>query len=683
MDGGKVRYLSLFSGIECLSVAVEGLGWEPVAFSEIEKAPCRLLAEKYPDVPNLGDIRNIRYDRERDELTNGTTAIPLRGKGIDVVAGGFPCQSVSVAGKRAGMRAGSGTRSSLGHELLRLVGEIRPTLFLVENVPGLLSSARGADFAEFLREMAELGFAAAWRVLDAQYTRTHRFPRAVPQRRRRVWVVGHSGADGRIPAEILFEPAGAVGDRPPRRTQAQASAPAAGRGDSGDDRLVGRPGLLYGGDVSPSIIASDYKGPGNTQDGKVIAAPVAYGCGNGQTGEASIMAPELSQTLNAMHEPQGVLVCTPKAIGIDRAAYNQGANAQYSPSFTPEVSASTVAKGPNAVATFEHHAQDARIRGTEVSPTLGSSGLNQAGSSGNNPLIVSPEVCKTLTAESFDGMPDVQRQSGQQVVAVSTANTHSNGSNINEGGAAYTLDGSASNAVAVQTDCLTPGHPQTHRVFRADGAMPTLNANAGGGQDQRAVLAPVRPGDAPPKACILQMRGGVEVDSNGRKAGKGPLVKSEVAPCIAAAQDTTLFAPSALGFKAGQSSGAGLGAEAEVAPTLSADSSALDPTVAIDGNKLCKNERSGGSGLGVSDKGAMYTLTGSDAHTHAVALPRMVVRRLTPLECERLQGLPDNYTACMGADSPRYRACGNGWAVNCAEWVVRRMDSFLRKGAVQ
>ena len=318
-------------------------------------------------------------------------------------------------------------------------------------------------------------------------------------------------------------------------------------------------------------------------------------------------------------------------------------------------------------------------RGADVFPTVdaGMSAFvsNQADAAGQ--YVLAPAT-------------DPHKPDGRPVVALSTANTHSNGSNVNEGGAAYTLDGSASNAVAVQSECLTPGHPLTHRVFGVDGAYPTIQANEGGGQNQQAVLAPVRPDPAPlegnaPSACILQMRGGVEVDSNGHKAGKGPLVKHEVAPCIAAAQDTTLFAPSvaALGFKGGQSSRAGLGAEAEVSPTLSAKPSALDPTVAIDGNKLCKSERAGGSGLGVNGDGAMYTLTGSDAHAHAVALPRMIVRRLTPLECERLQGLPDNYTACMGADTPRYKACGNGWAVNCAEWVVRRIDRFLRKGEIQ
>ena len=115
------------------------------------------------------------------------------------------CQSVSVAGKREGMAEGSGTRSSLAFHYRRLIDECKPVFTIWENVPGAFSSNGGADFIWFVNRCAESGYSMAWRVLDAQYVMTEDFPRAVPQRRRRIWLVGYRGNDWRIPARIVFE----------------------------------------------------------------------------------------------------------------------------------------------------------------------------------------------------------------------------------------------------------------------------------------------------------------------------------------------------------------------------------------------------------------------------------------------------------------------------------------------
>lgn len=115
------------------------------------------------------------------------------------------CQSISIAGKREGMAEGSGTRSSLAFHYQRIIDELRPMFTLWENVPGAFSSNGGADFIWFVNRCAESGYAMAWRVLDAQYTMTEEFPRAVPQRRRRIWLVGYRGNDWRIPARVVFE----------------------------------------------------------------------------------------------------------------------------------------------------------------------------------------------------------------------------------------------------------------------------------------------------------------------------------------------------------------------------------------------------------------------------------------------------------------------------------------------
>lgn len=197
------RYVSIFSGVEAATLAWEPLGWEPVAFSEIEPFPCAVLAERWPDVPNLGDITKIDWKEEIDGA-------------IDLVVGGSPCQSFSVAGKREGLKGASG----LMFEYIRCVQELRPRWFLWENVPGALTSEDGGAFGQLLSEMDELGYSLAWRVLDAQFF-------GVAQRRRRLFLVGHLGAES--PAEVLFEPNCLSGNPQSSREKRKELARRAGR----------------------------------------------------------------------------------------------------------------------------------------------------------------------------------------------------------------------------------------------------------------------------------------------------------------------------------------------------------------------------------------------------------------------------------------------------------------------
>ena len=174
-----MKYISVCSGIEAATVAWHSLGWEAVAFAEIDAFPSAVLAHHFPTVPNLGDISKVDWR-------------PYHGT-VDLVVGGTPCQSFSIAGKREGLDGASG----LVFEYFRLLREVQPRWFVWENVPGSFSSGKGSDFQSILREWEKLGYHVAWRVLDAQYF-------GVPQRRRRIFAVGHLG-DWRYPAQVLFE----------------------------------------------------------------------------------------------------------------------------------------------------------------------------------------------------------------------------------------------------------------------------------------------------------------------------------------------------------------------------------------------------------------------------------------------------------------------------------------------
>ena len=177
-----MRYGSVCSGIEAASVAWHPLGWEPQWFSEIEHFPSAVLKHRFPDVPNLGDMTQLNQNPVFNEQP------------IDLLVGGTPCQSFSVAGLRKGL---ADPRGNLMLTFLSIADKRRPKWIVWENVPGVLSSNGGKDFGTFLGALGELGYGFAYRVLDAQFF-------GVAQRRRRVFVVGHLG-DWRPAAAVLFE----------------------------------------------------------------------------------------------------------------------------------------------------------------------------------------------------------------------------------------------------------------------------------------------------------------------------------------------------------------------------------------------------------------------------------------------------------------------------------------------
>jgi DNA (cytosine-5)-methyltransferase 1 len=201
----KLKYGSVCSGVEAATVAWHDLGFEPQWFSEVDAFPSAVLQHHYPNVPNHGDMTKFK------EWNNDKT--------IDLLVGGTPCQSFSVAGLRKGL---SDPRGNLMLTYLAMAEQLKPKWLVWENVPGVLSSNGGRDFATFLTAMGKIGYGFAYRVLDAQYF-------GVPQRRRRVFVVGCLG-DWRSAASVLFEPESLSGHPAPSREERQRVAPTVSTG---------------------------------------------------------------------------------------------------------------------------------------------------------------------------------------------------------------------------------------------------------------------------------------------------------------------------------------------------------------------------------------------------------------------------------------------------------------------
>ncbi len=187
--------LDLFSGVGGFSLGLEATGgFRTVAFCEIDEFCWRVLARHWPKVPCYADIRELTADALRRD-----------GIAVDVLCGGFPCQDVSCAGRRAGIEGG---RSGLWSHYARLIGELRPRYAIVENVPGLLHRGMGT----VLGDLAALGYSAIWDCIPASAI-------GAPHRRDRVWIVAYAGH--------------AAGSAEPGQQQGQR-AEVFGRGGAGD-----------------------------------------------------------------------------------------------------------------------------------------------------------------------------------------------------------------------------------------------------------------------------------------------------------------------------------------------------------------------------------------------------------------------------------------------------------------
>ena len=385
-------YASVCSGVEAASLAWMPLGWEPAWFSEIEPFPCAVLKNRFPEVPNLGDMTKIKVETiengKLQRFKNDSGADVVVPGGVDLLVGGTPCQGFSVAGKQNGL---DDPRSVLCLAYCELLETMRPRWFVWENVPGVFSTNQGDDFRAFLRKIDEIGYSVAWRVLDAQYVRVDGYPRAVPQRRRRVFAVGHLGSDFRCPAEVLFEPGSVFRNTPPRRNKGSGvarSLTASTGGASGKEQQH----TFISGDGRPlnaiKVIATGQANAETVTDICVNLtcnheAPIVCGY---ETGHGYWQSGDIAGTLRAGGEngpsrPSNI-ICAGFSGGQGAKAGGIGYEDEVAPTIRSAESGSNQA--PDVIC-YENRAQDSRIKPCgEYSPQINA----KAGTGGCNlPLV--------------------------------------------------------------------------------------------------------------------------------------------------------------------------------------------------------------------------------------------------------------------------------------------------------
>ena len=273
-----ITAVSLFAGVGGFDLALERNGVKVVASVEIDKKASAVLAQHFPNSKLFGDITEV-------------TGEQLIAAGFDprngIITGGFPCQDLSVAGKRAGL---GGKRSGLFWEICRLLDETRAQNFILENVPGLLSSNQGRDMAAVVEALVERGYGIAWRVLDAQYF-------GVPQRRRRVFIVGCLGDSGATPAEILSLAEGRSGYLEASQSKRKDSATKVAEGSR-----------IRSGEIVGTLQASDYKFPQQQQahENKIVIQENASAFG--QTGFAKYSEGVTTLTATSYKRPEDNVV---------------------------------------------------------------------------------------------------------------------------------------------------------------------------------------------------------------------------------------------------------------------------------------------------------------------------------------------------------------------------------------
>jgi DNA (cytosine-5)-methyltransferase 1 len=481
---------------------------------------------------------------------------------IDLLAGGTPCQSFSIAGKRAGL---DDPRGNLTIEFARLADRIRPTWLVWENVPGVLSIDDGRTFGAFLGMLVQCGYGIAYRVLDAQHF-------GVPQRRRRVFVVGHLGG-WRGPAAVLLEFASLSGYPPPRRETRK--------------------------DIAPTLSARAHGGGGPGTDFDLDGGLIAS-------------TEDISHCLNAG--------------GMGRQDYE-----------------------------------------TE---TL---------------------IAHSLSADGFDASEDGTGRGTPMVpVAICTAHTQSNGSGFSDD-VAHTLESGGTQAVAFAQNTR-----DEVRLYGGDGkTVGALAAQPGVKQQSYVAFCAVDyGGDAGDVAPTLRSMNNLTGQANGggqiaiafAQSQDGSLHNSEIMHSLGTSGNASSRNAPTVAFTLHGSDGtASAATSTEIAGSLR---TRAPGSIENSSTTAVLQEQSVASPLTAS-YGKQIDSSDTSNGPPNLLRSQMAVRRLTPRECERLQGFPDDYTLVeyrgkLASDGPRYKALGNSMAVPVMRWIGQRIaavDAILRDGS--
>lgn len=681
-----MKYGSICSGVEAASLAWRHLGWTPAFFSEVEPFPAAVLMQRLgatkPLRPLDPDAASDEKDRKQRlswqsliaEMPDGGTTPNLGdftlikkddydGQ-IDLLVGGTPCQDLSIAGKRLGF---DGKRSVLALDFVRLCFETGTRWVLWENVPATLSSHNGEDFARFVSLLCGWDvpvpddgwrksgivtgtpghFGVCWRILDAQYTRVSQFPRAVPQRRKRLFLVGYLD-HWKYPAQVLFDGEMCGGNSPPCRTKGQTA-------------------------------------PSGAEGGIDTAKSIRMRCGKPGGGKGALIGDDLSHTL---------------ATGNDQTVIYTVHGAQTPISNDDHANALGCSNSglENCVCVSKQKKPEGRFwNGEDVAGTL------------------------TVTSDR-QLMPDKGRLQcviERQDASVECLDTRQ--VDVHDTDLAPTLiatDYKGGKAICYEN------HAQDSRIKPVEVSQSIVARMGTGGGNLPLVKEPDIIG------FIKNDAGGVQ---QGFWKNVFPTLRAAITPAITWNECFHLSFCDANGTRKDRKNGGLYVTKAETSQTVTAKGPHTETVViALDGDKMAKAERKGGSGLGVSEDGVMYTQTVKDVHAvaydecvpldlrnatrdpekhdaqnrqgvgvgedgapmntvTAASVPgvgwQATVRKLLPIECERLMGFPDNWTRISWKgkpeeecpDAPRYKACGNSMCVNVMAWIGERIDGVDKR----
>jgi site-specific DNA-cytosine methylase len=772
-----IKYGSVCSGIEAASVAWHSLGWEAQWYSEIDHFPSEVLKYRFPNVPNLGDMTQL-------------TQNPIfNDKSINLLVGGTPCQSFSVAGLRKGL---ADPRGNLMLTFLSLADAKKPKWILWENVPGVLSSNGGKDFGTFLGALGELGYGFAYRVLDAQYVGG---PGAVPQRRRRVFVVGCLG-NWRAAAAVLFEQSCLSGDfKQSRKKGKKASgSPTQGVGGPSVPNVIGSldtecgggklthqsvnnghliPSWWNGEQTAPTLTCSNANGaqrmPDSNNLGAVIEpAAVSFAPSHYLRGFGPEPSEEISGTIKAMHNDQsphvahfrkvrrakdsedfetweedekvntincfdqgdirstdvvvhafkirgGSEVETGEQGGTPGKRAGKGYLGQDEKAFTIGVSQDQQIMQPIALDTYNqtiNRETTQTIRANTSTEHIGAvivpkaAAFSVAKGAQSRTIGYREENAPTLVADTGNShavmhpIPVLAGEHPQKGVSIDVCPTLPAAMGMGGGHTplvphpvAYSFDSLASNSMKSSNPHSGCREVETSKTL--DTTVPEPSKNQGG----IAIAQPI---------AVDWRTAQVDIEKTGTL--KTDLAKMS-GPCIAMANPTVIDRAA---FNQGPN--AQYEPRIEASETMSSlvarGPHAVAQPIALAENTIGRQPMNGGNGDGFTEDGPMYTMNATGVHGVAqpmafdwqsggdmrgmnlqektqlqrcqtpAVLHSMAIRRLTPKECERLQGFPDDWTKIpyrnkpidQCPDGPRYKACGNSMAVNVMHWIGKRIS---------